>query len=292
MGSFRNELTQEKEGIVDVYGTPILFLVGGKGSRVQEITNDEIPKPLIKITDENTLIDLICINLVQIGYKNFIFCIGHHGEALEAHLSQSKWAIGENAPNLKLSKEEPEMLLGPTGAAFRAIESMQLQGPVIILPGDMFLPWINFEDMIRFHMSNSADMTLGVTSTVTEKTSDIGKIFVDRASNRIVKCYPRDAVVPQPSNNMIPLTSAGVEMVDAQKFLDIYASYIKNTNIPENTPISMRDDVLPWALIESNCQIYAFDLTGEALDIGTVDRVEYARSNWKNYMREISTDNV
>ena len=41
-----------KEEALSISDIPVLFLVGGRGTRVQTITNDEIPKPLIRITEK------------------------------------------------------------------------------------------------------------------------------------------------------------------------------------------------------------------------------------------------
>jgi len=264
--------------------TPLLFLVGGKGTRVQTVTNDEIPKPLIKITQEHSIIDLIYENLSKLGYTNFIFCIGHLGAAIETHFNGQKYVINKDLPRPRFSKEELRGLLGPGGAASKAIDKLRLRGPVVLFPGDMFLPWVNFEAMIKSHANKSADITFGVTSVITERTSDVGKILVEEASTKLIKCYGRDESVSQPTKNNILLTSAGVVVVDAQRFSEMYNRYILDKGIANNTPISIRDNILQWALIKPDYRIYTFDVAGEALDIGTEDRVNYARENWENYM--------
>lgn len=282
----KKELPPQRE-MADVSNIPVLFLVGGRGTRVQTITNDEIPKPLIRISENHTIIDLICDNLNQLGYKNFIFCLGHHNERLKTHLVSRDWH--GNSPKLSFSEEESQGLLGPAGAAYKAIERMKLSGPVFLLPGDMFLPWLNFREMLAAHVDNSADITFGVASVITERTSDIGKIMVEKYSNRLVKCYARNEIIHQPvGDNLIPLTSAGIVLVDAQRFSEMYITYTKESNTPQNIPLSIRDNILTWALAKPDNQIFTFDLSGEALDIGTEDRVLYARENWRNYMLDIN----
>jgi len=261
---------------------PILFLVGGRGIRVRQLTNDEIPKSLIKITEDNTILDLICVNLQNLGWKNFIFCLGHHGKYLEEHLNRVTWK--RKGIRIRFVKEELRGLLGTAGAAYKAIRKFRICGPTFILPGDMFLPWTRFQEMLAAHLDKSATITFGLTSVITRRTSDIGKIYMEKNTSKLVKCYGRTESTSPPEGELASLTSAGVVVVDAQAFLDTYASFIKSKGLSKNTPVDIRDDILSWYLNCPNHKAYGFNFEGEALDLGTIDNILYARVNWKKYM--------
>lgn len=52
---------------------------GGKGTRMHELTNDKIPKPLLKI-DGRPMIEWQILQLREFGIDSFILIIGHLGE--------------------------------------------------------------------------------------------------------------------------------------------------------------------------------------------------------------------
>ena len=72
--------------------TPVAILCGGRGTRLQEKTQD-IPKPLVEIGGKPIVWHVIQIYAVQ-GFRDFILCTGYKGELIEAFVAQEDWPEG------------------------------------------------------------------------------------------------------------------------------------------------------------------------------------------------------
>ena len=61
----------------------------------------------------------------------------------------------------------------------------------MVIPGDVLLPWHGLAAMAARHQALNSDLTVGVTSCVTERTTDVGKMIVEDETNRILQVYDR-----------------------------------------------------------------------------------------------------
>ena len=266
---------------VHVYNTPILLLVGGQGTRVKDITQDKIPKSLIKIENDLRVIDLVYDSLCKVGYNNFIFLLGRHGDMIKEHINK-KMFPPLNQVKVSYFEHGKEVLLGTAEASCVTIEAMNLNGPVLLFPGDRLYPWNNLRQMIRSHTLSSADITFGTTSTATERTSNIGRVAAEKSSGKLIEYrLPGDPPIT-PTANLSVLTSAGVSLVDAQSFSSLCSTY-HNATLEKRTNISI-GDIVRFGMKNESYKIVSFDLAGEILDLGTIDRLEYARQNWQKYV--------
>lgn len=80
-----------------------IIQAGGKGTRMRELTQDKIPKPLLLI-NEKPMIEWQILQLKEYGINEFVLIIGHLGEKIEEYFSDgSKWGVSikyvrENTP--------------------------------------------------------------------------------------------------------------------------------------------------------------------------------------------------
>jgi N-acetyl-alpha-D-muramate 1-phosphate uridylyltransferase len=89
------------------------ILVGGLGTRLGSITRS-VPKPMVLVGGKPFLEHEIGL-LKGSGIADFVLCVGHLGEKVEAHFGDgSRWGV-----RVRYSYDGPE-LLGPAGALKRA----------------------------------------------------------------------------------------------------------------------------------------------------------------------------
>ena len=124
---------------------------GGKGTRMHELTNDKIPKPLLKI-DGRPMIEWQILQLKEFGIDSFILIIGHLGEKIEEYFGNgSKW-------NVRIRYVKENKPLGSAGA-FYHIKKYVKDKDVILVFGDVMFE-IDWNRFIRFHEEKKGMVTL------------------------------------------------------------------------------------------------------------------------------------
>lgn len=142
---------------------------GGKGTRMRELTHDEIPKPLLLINGK-PMIEWQILQLKKYGIKEFVFITGHLGEKIEDYfMNGSKWGVSieyirENVP------------LGSAGALYH-VKKYAKDKDVILVFGDVMfeLDWNRF---IAFHEKKNGVVTLLVHPNAHPYDSDL--LIVDQ----------------------------------------------------------------------------------------------------------------
>ena len=66
-----------------------IIQAGGKGTRMKELTHDEIPKPLILLNGK-PLIEWQIMQLKKYGIIEFVFIVGHLGDMIKRYFKDGK----------------------------------------------------------------------------------------------------------------------------------------------------------------------------------------------------------
>lgn len=129
-----------------------VIMAGGKGTRIASVTNDEIPKPMLKVGGKPILEHQIeCLK--RNGIKEIIIGIGHLGEVVSSYFGDGE-RLGVE---IKYNKEDEGNPLGTAGSLYYL--KKQLTEDFIVVFGDVFFD-VNFERMIRFHREHGSIATL------------------------------------------------------------------------------------------------------------------------------------
>lgn len=260
----------------------VIMPVGGLGTRAREVTHDAIPKHLIMLGNGQTILATICHQLQRVGFRRFVFCVGFLKEQIIEHVATEDWITSSG---VTYSFVEIKASDGVDGGVLRAIQVLRLHGRALIIPGDLFLPWDRLADLCRQHVRLDADITLGLTSYITERTTDVGKIVVSTKTSRLLACYSRADKLTTTGPNRRNLTSAAATAVTIDGYVQICNTYRSQSNRPPTSPLSLRDDVLPWAAGHAaSFKIYGYDLQGEILDLGSPLNIRYGQSHWRDYV--------
>lgn len=149
----------------------VVMMVGGLGTRMGPLT-ENCPKPMLKI-GESPVLEVIVKNLIQHGFKNFVFCVNYKSEVIKAYFGNgSRWGI-------HIRYVEEAAWLGTAGALSLLPED--IHGQLLIMNGDI-LTKINFTRLLEFHNSCGAAATMAVKNFELQVPYGVVKSSNDRIS--------------------------------------------------------------------------------------------------------------
>lgn len=130
---------------------PVLILAGGRGERMQPMTN-YMPKPMLPLGDK-PIIEVLIGNLVDQGFVNIIIAVNYMKQIIMDHLGDgSKFGVN-------ITYVEESQRLGTAGPI--SLIDGQVDGPLIVLNGDIVTK-IDFGMLIDFHTEHKASATMAV----------------------------------------------------------------------------------------------------------------------------------
>jgi dTDP-glucose pyrophosphorylase len=142
----KNSLKQIRENV-------ILLIAGGKGKRLMPYTK-YVPKPLLKIS-QNTIIHDLILNSMSQGFYNFIISINYKAEKFKK--------IFDNGSQLNcnikyLHERKPLGTAGP----IKLLKKKDFKNkPIIIMNADLITN-IDLTELLNFHNQNKNDLTVCV----------------------------------------------------------------------------------------------------------------------------------
>ena len=221
-----------------------VLLVGGLGTRLRSVV-PSVPKVLASV-GKTSFLELLLEQLRSRGIRGLVLCSGYLAEQIETQFEDGR-ACGVS---IEYSREEQP--LGTAGAIKNAERYLRDAPAFIVMNGDSFLE-VDFGDLLGFHQSHSATVTLAVTRV--EDTSRYGTVQLDSSGR--VKAFA------EKTNQAVPgLVNGGVYVFSQAVF-----QYIPTG------PASLEKDVFPTLLDRG---VYAREQLGIFIDIGTP--VDYVRA--------------
>ena len=143
-----------------------LIMAGGRGSRLKPITNN-CPKPLLPINGK-PILEIILEQCINCGIRNIFISVNYLAEKIINYFGNgSKWDV-------KIEYLKEKKPLGTAGAL--NLLPNDIKNEIIIINGDV-LTKTNFQDVLKYHSSNKADITVCAREHVI--SSPYGVIEVD-----------------------------------------------------------------------------------------------------------------
>ncbi|MDR3120704.1 MAG: NTP transferase domain-containing protein, partial [Clostridiales bacterium] len=139
--------------VVEANQTPVVIMAGGLGRRLGALVED-IPKPMLKVAGEPILQHIIG-NLTRFGFANIFLSINYKSNVIENYFGDGS-NFGCNIQYIRESKR-----LG-TGGSIRLCEGL-IRTDFLVINGDI-LTKANLMKMLRFHVDNRFDMTVGTVN--------------------------------------------------------------------------------------------------------------------------------
>lgn len=131
-------------------GREAVILAGGKGVRLRPYTT-LIPKPLVPIGDDNSILEIVLRQLAGCGFTKATLAIGHLGQLVRAYVGDgSQWGIEVDY----FSEDSP---MGTIGPALSILD--ELPDEFILMNGDI-LTDLDYGDLLESHRGTGAPLTV------------------------------------------------------------------------------------------------------------------------------------
>lgn len=127
---------------------PVVFMAGGKGTRLQPLTHI-IPKPLIPI-GEKTIAEIILDQFEEIGCSKFYFSVNYKSDLIKYYF--------KNLPHkYDISYIKETIPLGTIGSV--SLLKNQIHTPFFVSNCDIIIDQ-DFRDVYNYHIQNKNDITI------------------------------------------------------------------------------------------------------------------------------------
>ncbi len=202
-------------------GTFALVLAGGRGSRLQQLT-DWRCKPAVPFGGKFRIIDFTLSNCVNSGVRRIGVATQYKAHSLIRHLQQG-WSFldGRFDEFIELLPAQQQLTeawySGTADAVFQNLAVLRRHSPkyVLVLSGDQVYK-MDYGRMIAFHITQQADMTVACVEAPLADASAFGVIGIDdggRVTNFAEKPAQPQAIPGQPD---AALVSMGIYVFNAQ----------------------------------------------------------------------------
>jgi UDP-N-acetylglucosamine diphosphorylase / glucose-1-phosphate thymidylyltransferase / UDP-N-acetylgalactosamine diphosphorylase / glucosamine-1-phosphate N-acetyltransferase / galactosamine-1-phosphate N-acetyltransferase len=145
-----------------------VILAAGKGTRMQELTN-ELPKPMLRVQDR-PILEHILAGLKAAGIRQFFIVTGWRAEVIESYFGDgSKWGV-----SIQYGRQ---LVQDGTGKAPELAQSFIGPSPFVLTYGDILVKPETYARMIRRY--NEDYFSGVVTVTGSEDVTKGGLFFFD-----------------------------------------------------------------------------------------------------------------
>ncbi len=262
---------------VDPNDVEVVILAGGKGERLYPLTKDRA-KPAVPFGGIYRIIDFTLSNCVNSGLKKIYVLSQYKSHSLNRHIQRGwlpffSYPMGEFIYDIPAQQRiGANWYEGTADAVFQNIYSLQqtMTHLTLILSGDHVYQ-MNYIDMIRFHLDNRADVTIGVVPMPVETASQFG--VVKAGADMKVTGFqekPKKDPVTMPGDPSKVLVSMGIYVFHT-------ATLIKKLVEDAKIKTSSHDfgkDIIPRMVKTDTVMAFPFkDIMGSNYwrDIGTLD---------------------
>lgn len=231
-------------------------MAGGKGTRLAELTKNEIPKPMVPVAGKPLLLWQI-ERLKKNGISDILLVIGHLGERIKDFFGDGR-KFGVQIRYF----EETEPL--GTAGSFYYLKDMIEDDTFLMISGDLYFD-LDFERMVKFHWEKEAVATLFVHPNGHPQDSDL---VVLNGNGRVVKFDSKHNIRSYWYDNCV---NAGIFVFDKR---------VCNF-VPEPVKCNLENDIIR-RMIEVGEPVYGYRSPEYVKDVGTVERVEQTLKDIEN----------
>ncbi len=241
-----------------------LILAGGEGRRL-DVLSEKRAKPAVPFGGKYRIIDFCLSNCVN----SDIHCVGvltqYNPRSLHDHIRIGKaWDLDRMVGGVFLLQPYVSDALtgwyrGTADAVYQNLRFIRDRSPslVLVLSGDHIYK-MDYREMLQFHYSHHADITLGGVEVSPEEVGRFGIITTDN-EERVIKFEEKPPV------SASYIASMGIYIFNT----DILEEEMEREVIREGTRFDFGKDILP-RLIKTR-KVYACLFQGYWKDVGTLD---------------------
>ena len=272
-------------------------LAGGRGSRLKELTDRRV-KPAVFFGGKTRIVDFALSNAVNSGIRRMAVATQYKAHSLIRHC-QRGWNFFRAERNefldiLPASQRVSEEMWyrGTADAVTQNIDIVDSYGVeyIVILAGDHIYK-MDYEVMLRQHVEQGADVTVGCLTVPRQDASAFGVMAVDTDS-RITSFLEKPADPPgTPEDDTKALASMGIYVFSWKFLRDLL---IKDAEDP-NSSHDFGHDLIPDIVKNGKAIAHRFDdscvradgAPSYWRDVGTIDAFWEANIDLTNFTPEL-----
>lgn len=264
-----------------VRDTYALVLAGGRGSRLQQLT-DWRSKPAVPFGGKHRIIDFTLSNCINSGIRRIGVATQYKAHSLIQHL-QRGWnfldaSLQEFVDVIPAQQRLREgWYAGTADALYQNLDILRMQAPrfVLVLAGDHVYK-MDYGVMLAEHVERGADVSIPCQDVPLESASAFGVMRADEQGRVVEFVEKPERPRPAPGDPSCALASMGIYVFNAES---LYGYLRNDARIAESTHDFGRD-VIPRLLREGK-RVYAHRFADSCVntvegrpywrDVGTVD---------------------
>ena len=278
--------------------TMAFVLAGGRGSRLQELTEKRV-KPAVYFGGKTRIIDFALSNSVNSGIKRIGVATQYKAHSLIRHL-QRGWSFFRAERNESLDilpasqrMDDTNWYKGTADAVTQNIDIIEGYKVkyVLILAGDHIYKQ-DYSLMIQQHVESGADVTVGCIEVPRSEASGFGVMHVDD-NDRVLEFIEKPADPPaMPGHPDLALASMGIYVFEAKFLFNLLR---KDSENPDSTH-DFGHDLIPDLV--ANGKVVAHPFSRSCVrsasepkpywrDVGTVDAFWQANLDLTDFIPEL-----
>ena len=240
-----------------------VILAGGEGKRLSVLAHERA-KPAVPFAGKYRIIDFTLSNCVNSGINAVAVIPQYNPRSLASHIGVGKpWDLDRVIGGITLlhpfvsTNGEMRWYRGTADAVYHNLGFIERSriDEALILSGDHVYT-MHYEDMIKFHRQQKADITVGVTEVPWGDTNRFGIVILDDNNNVI-------AFEEKPSQAKSNLASMGIYVFNK----DILFQVLEDAE--RRGLQDFGSQVIPDAI--AKYQIYGHRFQGYWRDVGTIE---------------------
>ena len=240
-----------------------VVLAGGEGKRLSVLAKGRA-KPAVPFAGKYRIIDFTLSNCVNSGIDKVAVIPQYNPRSLARHIGVGKpWDLDRVIGGITLlypfvsTNGDMHWYQGTSDAVYHNLRFIQDSrvDEVLILSGDHVYT-MHYEDMIKFHRQQRADITIGVTEVPWSETNRFGIVALDK-DNKVVAFEEKPS---QPKSN---LASMGIYVFNK----DIISRVLEDAQ--RRGLQDFGSQVIPDAI--DKYMVYGFLYQGYWRDVGTIE---------------------
>ena len=235
-------------------------LAGGRGTRLFELTDKRV-KPAVYFGCKTRIIDFALSNALNSGIRHIAVATQYKAHSLIRHL-QAGWNFlrterNESFDILPASQRISESMWyeGTADAVYQNIDIVESYGVeyIVVLAGDHIYK-MDYEVMLRQHVGEGADVTVGCIEVPRAEASGFGVMAVD-ANDRIISFLEKPKDPPgMPDKPEMALASMGIYVFSTR----VLADQLRRDAAEVGSSRDFGKDIIPYLVTNGKAVAHRF----------------------------------
>lgn len=261
-------------------GTLALILAGGRGSRLQHLTQWRA-KPAVPFGGKFRIIDFPLSNCINSGIRRIGVVTQYKAHSLMRHIQRGWGSLrGEFDEFVELmpasQRSEESWYTGTANAILQNLDIIRAHNPefILVLAGDHVYK-MDYGQMLMQHVAQKADATVGCFEVPLASAVNLGSMSVDEGNRITGFAEKRPDPIALPDRPDAALASMGIYVFNARFLYE----QLQRDAVDPNSTHDFGADVVPHIVARHNVVAHRFgraSLGGSGgtvywRDVGTVD---------------------